>query len=100
MMKFVMALEGFLNLWSAMANDEFSGEFRRKNKPVSQYWRGVKAALDLLLPIEESLKDNIWPKSRFILEVDQFQEDGTLHEEFAIDAPHIRRREDCPMDSF
>ena len=25
----------FLNLWSAMANDDFFGEFRRKNKPLS-----------------------------------------------------------------
>ena len=30
-------LGGFLNLWSAMATDDFSGEFRRKNEPVSQY---------------------------------------------------------------
>ena len=45
-------LGGFLNLWIATANDDFSGEFRRKNEPVSQYWRGVKAALDLPLPIE------------------------------------------------
>ena len=51
-------LEGFLNLWSAIANDDFSREFKRKKKPVSQYWRGVKAALDLSLPIEESLKDD------------------------------------------
>ena len=30
-------LGGFLNLWSAMANDDFSREFRRKNEPLSQY---------------------------------------------------------------
>ena len=30
-------LEGFLNLWSTMANDDFSREFRKKNKHVSQY---------------------------------------------------------------
>ena len=40
-----------------MANDDFSGEFRKKNEPMSQYWRGVKATLDLLLPMEECLKD-------------------------------------------
>ena len=50
-------LGGFLNLWSAMAIDDFSGKFRRKNELVSQYWRGVKAALDLPLPSEEYLKD-------------------------------------------
>ena len=93
-------LGGFLNLWSAMANDDFSGEFRRKNEPVSQYWRNVKAALDLPLPIEECLKDGFWPRSRFIPGAEQFQEDGTLREEFARDAPHVGRRGDRPMESF
>ena len=93
-------LGGFLNLWSAMANDDFSGEFKKKNKPMSQYWRDVKAALDLLLPIEESLKDNFWPKSNFIPKADRFQEDGTLCEEFAIDLPHVGRRGDRPVESF
>ena len=49
-------LGGFLNLWSAMANDDFFGEFKRKNEHVSQYWRRVKATLHLPLPIKESLK--------------------------------------------
>ena len=40
-------LGGILNLWSAMANDDFFGKFRRKNEPLSQYQRDVKAALDL-----------------------------------------------------
>ena len=93
-------LGGFLNLWSAMATDDFSGEFRRKNELVSQYWRGVKAALDLPLPIEEYLKDGFWPRSRFIPETQEFQEDGTLWEEFARDAPHVGRRGDRPMESF
>ena len=93
-------LGGFLNLWSAMATDDFSGEFRRKNEPVSQYWRGVKAALDLPLPIEEYLKDGFWPRSRFIPETQEFQEDGTLREEFARDAPHVGYRGDRPMESF
>ena len=47
-------LGGFLNLWSAMANDDFFGEFRRKNEPLSEYWRDVKATLDLPLPLVES----------------------------------------------
>ena len=51
-----------------MATDDFSGEFRRKNEPMSQYWRDVKAALDLPLPNEEYLKDGFWPRSRFIPE--------------------------------
>ena len=48
-----------------MANDDFSGEFRRKNNLISQYWRDVKAALDLPLPTKESLKDGFWPRLRF-----------------------------------
>ena len=65
-------LEGFLNLWSAMAYDDFSREFRRKSEPMSQYWRGVKAAIDLPFATEESLKDGFWPRSRFTPEADQF----------------------------
>ena len=60
----------------------------------------MKATLDLPLPIEESLKDGFWPRLRFILEVDQFQEDGTLREEFATDVPHVGRRKDRPAESF
>ena len=28
-------LGGFLNLWNAMANDDFTGKFRRRNEYVS-----------------------------------------------------------------
>ena len=55
-------LRRFLNLWSAMANDDFSREFQRKNKLVNQYWRDVKETLDLLLLVHESLKDDFWPR--------------------------------------
>ena len=94
-------LEGFLNLWSAMANDDFSEEFRRKNEPLSEYWRGVKATLDLPLPSVESLKGVFWPTSRFTpSEVDRFHEDVTLHKEFARDVPHVGHRGDRPAESF
>ena len=52
-----------------MANDDVSGEFRKKNKPMSQYWRDVQSALDLPLLTEESLKDDLWPRSRFTLKL-------------------------------
>ena len=91
----------FLNLWSAMANDDFSGEFRRKNEPLSEYWRDVKADLDLPLPSVESLSGGFWPTSRFTpFEVDRFHEDGTLREEFARDVPHVGRRGDRLAKSF
>ena len=50
-----------------MANDDFSWEFRKTNELVSYYWRNMKAALDLPLPLEEILKDKFSPKIRFIL---------------------------------
>ena len=56
--------------------------------------------MDLPLPIEECLKDGLWPRSRFIPEAKQFQEDGTLRKEFARDAHHVGHRGDCPMESF
>ena len=94
-------LGGFLNLWSAMPNDDFSGEFRRKNESLSQYWRNVKAALDLPLLSEESLRGGFWPTSRFTpSEADQFQEDGTLCDKFSRNVPHVGRRGDRPADSF
>ena len=60
----------------------------------------MKAALDLLLPTKESLKDSFWLRSRFTCEVDRFQEDGTLREEFATDLPHVGRRGNHPAESF
>ena len=84
-----------------MANDDFSREFRRTNEPLGEYWRDVKAALDLLLPSEKSLGCGFWPTSRFTpSQVDRFQEDGTLREEYAKDVPHVGRRGDRPAESF
>ena len=50
-------LGGFLNLWNGMANDDLSGEFRRKIEHVKYYWRGVKIALDEPLPSEDRLRN-------------------------------------------
>ena len=94
-------LGGYINLWSTMANDDFFGEFRWTNEPVSQYLRDVKATLDLPFLIEESLRDGLWPRSRFIpSEANGFQEDGTLQEEFARDVPHVGHRGDHLAESF
>ena len=84
-----------------MANDNLSGEFRRKIEPMKYYWRGVKTALDEPLPSEDRLKNGVWPMTRIASsEVDQFQADGTLREEFAHDAPHVGRRRNCPEEAF
>ena len=69
-------LRGFLNIWNAIANDDFSGKFRQKNEHVSQYWRGMKVAFT---SIKVTLRDGFWPRSKFTpSEADQFQVDGTL----------------------
>jgi len=46
-------LRGLINLWSTMANDNLSREFRRLVEHVGYYWRSLKA-----LPIEESLRND------------------------------------------
>ena len=61
----------------------------------------MKAALDLPLPLEESLIGGFWLTSRFTpSEADGFQEDGTLCEEFARNVPHVGHRGDHPAESF
>jgi hypothetical protein len=32
-------LPGFVSLWNTMVNEDLSGEFWRRNKPLSCYWR-------------------------------------------------------------
>ena len=61
----------------------------------------MKVALDLPLPAKEFSKGGFSPTSRFIpSEADQFQEDGTLHEEFATDVPLVGCRGDRSVESF
>ena len=42
-------LDGYIEYWRKMADSDESGEFRRKNDPVKEYWKGVREALDLPL---------------------------------------------------
>lgn len=94
-------LSGFLSLWESMANEDLSGEFRRKNEHIMYYWRGVKAALDMPLEASPSLREGFWPLSRYIPSmVDEYEIDGTLREEYAEDPPFIGQRRHCPPPSF
>jgi hypothetical protein len=94
-------ISGFLSLWESMANEDLSGEFRRKNEHIMYYWRGVKAALDMPLGESRSLQDGFWPLSRYAPSiVDEFEIDGTLREEYAEDPPFIGQRRHCPPPSF
>ena len=94
-------LNSFITMWENMANDDFSGEYRRKIEPVSYYWKGVRAALNEPVPQRHTLLNGFWPSSRIANEVeDQMENDGTLREEYAEDAPFVGRRRDRPRPSF
>jgi hypothetical protein len=92
---------GFVNLWDTMANEDISGEFRRRNEPLSYYWRVVRSAMASDISVSETLRGGFWPSSRFGLDVeDEFMDDGTIREEYAEDAPFVGRRRDRPAPSF
>ena len=58
-------LVGLVNLWDTMANEDISGEFRRRNKRVTFYWRLVRGALELPIPNRNTLQFGFWLESRF-----------------------------------
>ena len=94
-------LNGFIAYWNKMADDDVSGEFRRKNDPIKKYWMGVTAAFDAPLQVRETLGDGFWPASRITHdEADRRQRDGTMNEEEAEDRPFVGRRRDRPPPSF
>jgi hypothetical protein len=94
-------LNGFVNLWDTMANEDISGEFRRRNEPLSYYWRAVRSVMASDISVLETLHGRFWPSSRFGLDVeDEFMDDGTIREEYAEDAPFVGRRRDRLAPSF
>jgi hypothetical protein len=94
-------VDSYIALWGAMANQDLSGEFRRKIEPVKKYWEGVRSAFSEPLVRRETLRDGFWPNSIIsIVEEDQYLDDGTMREEFAEDAPFVGRRRDRPRPSF
>ena len=61
----------------------------------------MKAALDLLLLAEKSVKGGFWPTLRFTRsKANQFYKDKTLCKEFSIDVPHVGCRRDRLAESF
>jgi hypothetical protein len=97
----VKGLARFVNLWDSMANEDMSGEFRRRNEPLSYYWRGVKSAMASEISVLQTLQNGFWPSSRIgpVVE-DEFMNNGTIREECTEDAPFVRRRRDRPPPSF
>ena len=57
-------LDGYIEYWRLMANSDESGEFRRKNDLMKEYWKGVREALDEPYQERERLIEGFWPASR------------------------------------
>ena len=95
-------LNGLIALWSGMADDDQSLEFRRKNGPIKEYWKGVRAALDASLQSRIRLLHGFWPNTEIIEEKDanRMQRDVIELEEEAEDTPFVGHRRDCLQASF
>ena len=84
-----------------MANENISGEFRRRNELLSYYWKAVRSAMASDVSVSETLHGRFWPSSGFGLDVeDEFMDDGTIHEGYVEDATFVGYRCDCPTPSF
>jgi hypothetical protein len=94
-------LNGFVNLWDTIVNEDISNEFRRWNEPLSYYWRAVRSAMASDISVSETLCGGFWPSSRFSLDLeDELMDDGTVREEYTEDAPFVGRRRNRPAPSF
>ena len=94
-------LDGYIEYWRKMANSDESGEFRRKNDPVKEYWKGVREALDEPYQERERLMEGFWPASRIEEEkADHMDGNGRVGEEYEEDPPFVGRRCDRPRPSF
>ena len=94
-------LDGYIEYWRKMADSDESGEFRRKNDPVKEYWKGVREALDEPYQERERLMEGFWPASRVEEEeADHMDGNGRVGEEYEEDAPFVGRRCNRPRPSF
>ena len=99
--KIIRGIGGFINHWDTMANDNLSGEYRRRIEGISRYWKGLHQALseDIILP--STLRDRFWPQSQFSLaSEDVYLDDGTMRDAFARDEPFIGQHRDRPNHLF
>ena len=96
-------LQGFFNHWEQLSHKDctVTGEYRRRYEPLSYYWRGVKATLDVPLQYNGVLRDGFWPTSSVApLFEDEFTEIGDIREEFDEDNHFVEQARDCPAESF
>ncbi|KAG0574851.1 hypothetical protein KC19_VG296900 [Ceratodon purpureus] len=95
----IKGFSGFVDHWERLSSD--SVESRRIYEPLSYYWNDVKEALSIPFDAVPALEHGFWPSTRLAHSVeDEFQEDGTLCEEFAEDDHFVGHKRDRPRPSF
>ena len=50
-------LQRFINHWKQLSQEDSTGEYQKQYEPLSYYWRGVKAALDMPFEYDAILRD-------------------------------------------
>jgi hypothetical protein len=50
-------LSGFVSLWDIIANEDISSEIRRRNEPLSYYWRVVRSIMDSKISVLQTLQN-------------------------------------------
>ena len=76
-------LQGFINYWEQLSQEDSTREYCRQYETLSYYWHGVKTALDMPLEYNAVLKDGFWPMSRVGPSFeDQFTEASDVWEEY------------------
>ena len=97
----VKGLGGFVNLWNTMANEDISGKFKRRNKPLNYYWRAITSAMDAAILVLQTLQNGFRPSSRFACGIEnKYMDDGIVRKEYAKNALFVGCRCDCPPPSF
>ena len=97
----VKGLGNFINLWDTIGASNSIGQYWQKHEDHSYYWKDMKDALGKPMELESHFKNGFWPQFRVsIFVVDQYEDDGVLHEDFAQDAPYIGQRLHLPAESF
>ena len=94
-------LQGFINHWEQLSQEDSTGEYCRRYEPLSYYWRGVRTTLDMPLEYNAVLKDGFWPMSRVGPSFeDQFMEAGDVREEYDENEHFVGQARDHPLESF
>ena len=72
-------LQGFINHWDKLSEEDSTGEHHKQYELLSYYWRCVMVALDAPIEFDETLKDGFWPTTRVAPSFeDEFTETGNV----------------------